>query len=356
VTAVEVTLRRERTASLLRWLAVAGAAAVAISLPWQLDASDQSLYTLMGLYALVAIGLSLLMGFAGQVSLGQGAFYALGAYTAGMLATPEETFPTGLGWGIDPLLALIVAPVVTAVVATLVGVPLLRLRGHYLAFATLALHLIALAVITAEVEWTGGQVGLIGVPPLEVGAHELRGAEFAALVWATVAVAFVVATNLVASRAGRGLRAIAASELTAAALGVDVAGYKLRLFVLSAALAGLAGGLYTFFLLFLSPDAFPLLLSIQFVVMVVVGGLGSVPGAVVGAIAIVLLQDWLVDLGTREGMPAQAPRVLSIGVFGLILASVMLFAPRGVLPVLAGAARLAWARVRPGPRARTPTA
>jgi branched-chain amino acid transport system permease protein len=224
-------------------------------------------------------------------------------------------------------------------------VPLLRLRGHYLAFATLALHLILIAVLFAESHFTGGQdPGLIITKPLDVGGHILTGEELAAVIWGVVLVALLVALNLVGSRAGRALRAISTSERAAAAVGVNVAAYKLRLFVLAAALAGLAGGLYAFQLQFLSPDAFPLIMSIEFVVMVTVGGLGSIYGAVFGAVAIVWLQQELQELGTRPellgfDLPTQAPQVFRFGVFALILIVVMLFFPRGVLPGLGVALR-----------------
>jgi branched-chain amino acid transport system permease protein len=323
------------------------AAAFAIYLPFRLEAGDLQIYTLMGLAAIVAIGLSLLMGFAGQISLGQGAFYALGAYTAGILTSgidPDDRLADPNA-GIDPLLALAFAPVLTAVVAALVGVPLLRLRGHYLAFATLALHLILLAVLFAESRFTGGQdPGLIITKPLDIGGHVLTGEELAALIWGVVLVALLVGLNLVGSRPGRALQAISTSERAAAAVGVNVASYKLRLFVLAAAFAGLAGGLYAFRLQFLSPDAFPLIMSIEFVVMVTVGGLGSIYGAVFGAVAITWLQQELQDLGTRPellgfDLPTQAPQVFRFGVFALILIVVMLFFPRGVLPGLGDAAR-----------------
>jgi branched-chain amino acid transport system permease protein len=323
------------------------AAAFAIYLPFRLEPGNLQIYTLMGLAAIVAIGLSLLMGFAGQISLGQGAFYALGAYTAGILTAgvdPDDRLLDPEA-GIDPLLALAFAPLLTAVVAALVGVPLLRLRGHYLAFATLALHLILLAVLFAESRFTGGQdPGLIITKPLDIGGHILTGEELAAVIWGVVLVALLVALNLVGSRPGRALQAISTSERAAAAVGVNVASYKLRLFVLAAALAGLAGGLYAFRLQFLSPDAFPLIMSIEFVVMVTVGGLGSIYGAVFGAVAITWLQQELQDLGTRPellgfDLPTQAPQVFRFGVFALILIVVMLFFPRGVLPGLGDAAR-----------------
>jgi branched-chain amino acid transport system permease protein len=313
-----------------------------IALAFVLEDRALPMYTRMGLAAIVAVGLSLLMGFAGQISLGQGAFYAIGAYTAGILSVginpDDRLINPEAGW--DPLLALAAAPVVTALVAAVVGVPLLRLRGHYLAFATLALHLILLAALFAEDHFTGGQdPGLVGIPPLEIAGHVIEDERLAAVVWGIVALSVLIALNLVGSRAGRAMRAIATSEATAAAAGINVAMVKLRLFVLAAALAGLAGGLFAYYLLFLSPDAFPLITSITFVVMVAVGGMGSIYGAVVGAVAITYLEDKLRELGAREellgfDLPAQAPQVFSVGVFGAILIVVMLFVPRGLLPGL----------------------
>ena len=340
-----------------RPVATLAGGAVAILLAYRLEPGNLSIYMNMGLAALVAIGLSLLMGFAGQISLGQGAFYALGAYTAAILTvgvSPADRLVDPEA-GIAPWLAVLVAPVLTALVAAVIGVPLLRLRGHYLAFATLALHLILIAILFAEDRFTGGQdPGLIIAKPLEVGGFTMGGVgdaakNLAAVIWGLVALALLVAVNLVRSRAGRALRAISASEAAAAAAGVNVAGYKLRLFVLAAGLAGLAGGLFAFRLGFLSPDAFPLIISIEFVVIVVVGGLGSVYGAVFGAVAIVWLQDRLQQLGTREellgfDLPQQAPGVFRIGVFALILMVVMLFLPRGALPAFAAGLR----RVRRG--------
>ena len=344
-----------RLPALLRLAGTFAAGAFAIWLSYQLSPGDRSLYTLMGLYAIVAIGLSLLIGFAGQISLGQGAFYALGAYTAGILTVgldpDDRLLPEA---GIDPALAVVAAPLLTGLVAAVIGVPLLRLRGHYLAFATLALHLILLAAIFAQSRFTGGQdPGLAVIEPLEVFGWQITGvtggtARHTALVWGLVLVTLLVALNLVGSRAGRALQAIATSERTAAAAGVNVSAYKLRLFVLSAGLAGLAGALYVFMLQFLSPDAFGVFLSIQFVVMVAVGGLGSVYGAVVGAVAITWLEHELRDLGARPSLlgfdlPDQAPQVFSVGVFAVILIVVILFFPRGLLPALGDGLR----RLRP---------
>jgi branched-chain amino acid transport system permease protein len=321
-------------------------------LPYQLSTFDVALYDRMGLYALVTIGLTLLMGYAGQISLGQGAFFLVGAYTSAILTVgidPDTRLDPGAG--VSPILSVLAAPVVAAVLAAVIGVPLLRLHGHYLAFATLALHLIAFSVLSAWDRFTGGQYGITVTKPLTVFGHDLRGPLHAAVVWAVVAVALLLATNLVHSRVGRALQAIATDEASAAASGIPVASYKLRLFVFAAALAGLGGGLFTFSFLIVSPEAFPIVLSIEFVVMVAVGGLGNIYGAVAGTVAILYLEQKLRDLGTRPDLfgwdlPDAAPTVFSFGVFGLILMAIMLFFPRGLLPALGDATAGVWESIR----------
>ena len=269
--------QRRRRATAFRVVGVAAATAFACWLPFQLDLGDVGLYDRMGLYALVAIGLTLLMGFAGQVSLGQGGFFLIGAYTSGLLTVgldPDRRLVDPEA-GIDPLLAVAAAPFVSAAVALVIGVPLMRLRGHYLAFATLAFALIAWSLLYAQDRFTGGQYGVNVIERLEVFGHELTGAAHAAVVWGIVGLALLLSTNLVASRVGRALQAIAVNEPAAAASGINVALYKLQLFVFAAALAGLAGGLFTFYAQFLGPEDFGIILSLLFVVMVSIGGLGQ---------------------------------------------------------------------------------
>jgi branched-chain amino acid transport system permease protein len=315
--------------SLSFWGPLAGGA-VTFLLPFGLNDSQLTVYIFIGLAAVVVAGLSLLMGFAGQVSLGQAAFYAIGAYTAGIMARR----------GLPPVLGLAAAPLFTALVATLVGLPLLRLRGHYLAFATLAFQLIVLSVVGEARDLTGGDTGLTGIPPLSAGPVVLDPGgryfkfEYAYLVWLLVVVVLVFNRNLVSSRPGRGLRALATSEAGALSAGIAVGGYKLRVFALSAAYAGIAGAMYAFFLSYIAPGSFPILLSIQFLVMASVGGLGVVWGSVVGAAVIYLLAQVLVTLGSQPGMPLHAPAVLNYAVYGLVLVLVMLFLPDGLLPAI----------------------
>ena len=337
--AATATRQRRRLVTTRRLALLATATAVACWLPFQLSRTDVGLYDRMGLYALVAIGLTLLMGFAGQVSLGQGGFFLIGAYTSGLLTVgldPDSRL-VDPNAGIDPLLAVAIAPLVSAAVALVIGIPLMRLRGHYLAFATLAFALIAWSLLYAQDRFTGGQYGVTVTKRLTLAGHDITGATHAAVVWGLVGVALLLSANLVASRSGRALQAIATHERAAAASGINVAAYKLKLFVYAAALAGLAGGLFTFYAQFLGPEDFVIVLSLLFVVMVSIGGLGSVYGAVVGAVTIVWIEHELREVGARESLlgwdlPPQGPSILSLGVFGLLLVVIMLFFPHGLLP------------------------
>ncbi len=323
-----------------RWLSGLGLlllAGVTLLLPLLLGSGGIPLYVTIGLSTMVVIGLSLLMGFAGQISLGQAVFFAIGAYTAALLSLH----------GLPSLVGLLAAPLVTAVVAALIGIPLLQLRGHALAFGSLAVQLIVLSLIPLAPSLTGGAIGLSGIPALGLGPVQLPadGLGYAYLVWGLVALLLLLTHNLVRSRPGRALRAMATSPTGAAAVGVPVVRYRIQVFALSAAYAGLAGGVYAFFIGYISPDAFPVVLSIQFLVMAVVGGLGSLWGPLVGAVGVSLLAQGLSTLGSAPGMPATAPIILSLGVYAVILILTQLFIPRGVVPSLVSwGHRLRWQR------------
>ncbi|MGA5758056.1 branched-chain amino acid ABC transporter permease [Nonomuraea bangladeshensis] len=307
-----------------RALGPLAAAAVTLALPAVLDDSALAVYVLLGLAAMVTVGVSLLMGYAGQVSLGQGAFYGLGAYTAALLALN----------GLPPLLGLLAAPVAAAAFALVVGLPLLRLRGHHLAFATLAMQLILLS-LAGQLEFTGGDIGLQAIPPFSAWSFEAGGVTtYAYLTWAGLALVMLVTRNVIASRPGRALRALATSETAAASSGIPVGRYKLAVLALSAAFAGLAGGIYCFYTGYVAPGSFPVLISIQYIVMAVVGGLGTIWGAVAGAAAITLLVQGLDRLANLPGMPSYAPGVLSYAVYALVLIAVVLFLPNGLVPAI----------------------
>ena len=311
------------------------AVVIILLLPLLLPNALLTIYIFIGLSTMVVSGLSLLMGFAGQVSLGQAAFYAIGAYTAGLLAKDLN---------VPPLLGLLVAPAATALIAYLVGLPLLRLRGHYLAFGTLAFHLITLSLIGEFRDLTGGDTGLPAIPPLGIGPVTVDG-PFKPIVFGYLAGGLALLTllfnyHLVRSRPGRALRALATSEAGALAAGVPVGRYKLQVFALSAAYAGLAGAVYAFYVTYIAPGSFPLVRSIEFLIMATVGGLGSVWGSAVGAAVVFLVVQVLQNLGTLPGMPPRAPAVFSYAVYGLVLVSIMLLLPQGVVPLL----RARWGR------------
>lgn len=306
-------MRSERYAVVALFIGLAAAASL-------LDESALGVYVPWALAAIVTVGVSLLMGQAGQVSLGHGAFYACGAYAAGVLATH--------GW--PSLLGLVVAPVAAAALATLIGIPLLVLRGHHLAFATLATHLICLSLL-GEATITGGDVGLQGIPPLQVGPVEFHSVRMYAYLSSFALLAVViVAHNVLDSRPGRALRALSTSELGAASSGVPVGGYKLAVLALSAAFAGAAGGIYAFYMGYLAPGSFPLILSVEYVVMAAIGGLGSISGAVLGSAAVVLLTHGLSRIATMSGMPDAAPIILSYAVYAALLIAAVIFLPGGI--------------------------
>lgn len=270
---------------------------------------------LIGLNAIVCVGLNLLIGFAGQISLGHAGFFGLGAYASAILTT-------NYGW--PSLVSLVAAAALVGVLALALGRPILRLRGHYLAMATLGLGIIIAVVITTEERLTGGPDGM-PVAPLGVFGAALQGEKMwywivGALLIATVWLAF----NLIDSPLGRALRAIHGSEVAAEAMGVDIARAKLLIFVVSAVLAAVAGSLTAHYGGFITPGKVGFLHSIELVTMVVLGGMASTYGAVVGAAILTALPQLLTVFKDYESL-----------VFGIVLMATMIFMPRGLVPTLA---------------------
>ena len=269
---------------------------------------------LVGLNAIVCVGLNLLIGYAGQISLGHAGFFGLGAYGSAILAARY-------GWPTPLSLATAVAGV--ALLAWVVGRPILRLRGHHLAMATLGLGIIVAIVIATEDGFTGGPDGM-SVPPLAAFGIALAGET--AWYWTVGALLVGVvwlARNLIDSPRGRALRALHGSEIAAEMVGIDSAGHKLNAFVLSAALAALAGGLTAHYAGFITPAKAAFLHSIELVTMVVFGGMASTFGAVAGAAVLTLLPQFLTVLKEYEMV-----------VFGAVMMLTMIFMPRGLVPTL----------------------
>ncbi|MCX6999068.1 MAG: branched-chain amino acid ABC transporter permease [Candidatus Sumerlaeota bacterium] len=274
----------------------------------------------VGYYSLICMGLSLLMGYAGQISLGHAAFFGLGAYTSAIL--------TGT-YGVSPWLALLAGLVIAGCVAWVIGTPPLKLKGHYLAMATLGIGEIVYIFFNAEVELTGGPSGYTQkIPYLSIRGfifnNELKQYY---LTWVLVLIILILNLHIINSRVGRALRSIHADEEVARAVGVNTARYKVMIFVLSAMYAALAGSLYAHNIQFIAPGSFDAMYSILFVTMVIVGGMGSIWGAISGAALLTLLPEIL-----------RVFHDYNILVYGCILLFIMLFMPGGIF----GGYRMVW--------------
>jgi branched-chain amino acid transport system permease protein len=277
----------------------------------------------VAIYLIALIGLNVLTGYAGQISLGHGAFMAIGGYTTAILMADH---------GVKDLWTIPIAAVVTGAVGFLFGIPALRLSGLYLALATFAVAVAMPSVIKKFEGFTGGGSGinLFGTPELTASLTPVRvlGVELNfnnwlyALSWTIALVLYVVAWLLLRGRTGLALRAIRDSETAAQSSGISLPRLKTFAFAVSAAYAGVAGSLFAIATTFVNPDAFPVSLSIFLLVGVVVGGLGSLTGLLAGAVFIQFLPLWAQEVSRSPGAPAI--------VYGAVLIVTMFLLPRGV--------------------------
>lgn len=283
-----------------------------------------------GFSAIMAVGLSLLMGYAGQVSLGHAAFFGIGSYTSAILTGGPYGTMLAAKIGLEAIpvpLAVIIGMCIAAVVAFAIGVPCLRLKGHYLAMATLAFGVVV-GIIFGEESWiTGGPDGMSNLPPVTILGTKmsaLKGViEYYYLTWGIVVLVMIFAANLLQSKVGRALRSLHDSEAAAGGMGVNVAAFKVKVFVLSAVFASLAGSLYAHYERFVNPSSCDLFVSIRLLIMIMVGGMHSIWGALLGALMISLLQyEWLHKFGEYEVL-----------VYGGILLSFTIFLPDGIVSV-----------------------
>lgn len=267
-----------------------------------------------GINALVAIGLCVLMGYAGQVSLGQAGFYGIGAYVSAILS---------MKFGVPVVASLILAMAVASLAAVILAVPALRLKGHYLAVATLGFGEIIHVILN---EWgPGGPSGFGDIPHFGVFGHALTSTTgYFYLTWGCVVSLMIFSLNVLNSRTGRALRAIHGSEMASVAMGLDIVVLKIKVFVLSAVYAALAGGLYAHYVTFISPSSFSLFYSILVLMMVVVGGITTVWGGIVGSVVITILPEVL-----------RSFQEFDVLAYGLILTLSLLFFRRGFVPLLA---------------------
>ncbi|MEW6641764.1 MAG: branched-chain amino acid ABC transporter permease [Pseudomonadota bacterium] len=262
--------------------------------------------------AIAVVGLNFAFGYAGLISLGHAAFVGTGAYGVALLTTL-------LGW--SPWLALPAAIAATAVFAALIGFPLLRLKGHYLALATLGMN-VSFSIVTANwIDLTGGTNGIARIPELWIGGRALsdeRSYLWFALV--VLAICVVVAAVIHASRQGRAMISVRDDETAAAMTGIDVTRVKISAFVLSSIYAAIAGGLFACHMRFISPEDFNYAHSITYLAMLIVGGEGAIAGAVVGAVLLTFLPEWLRFLGSAY-----------LAFFGLLVLAILVFLPAGLV-------------------------
>lgn len=291
-----------------------------------------TLLNYIGLYAIVTLGLVLLTGVGGLTSFGQAAFVGLGAYTTATLTTASELPGWLAPFGYSPWLALVAGLMVTAAVAVLLGALTLRLSGHYLPLGTIAWG-ISLYFLFGNIEFIGGHTGITGIPPLQIAGIEVKsGREFYYLIWPILLALIWATQNLLDSRSGRAIRALKGGTLMAEAMGVDTARLKMAIFLIAALFACVSGWLYAHLQRFVNPTPFGLGIGIEYLFMAVIGGAGSVWGAVVGAGVITILKQWLQDL---------LPKLLGssgnfeVIFFGLLMVLMLQRARDGLWPMLA---------------------
>jgi branched-chain amino acid transport system permease protein len=279
-------------------------------------------FAYVAVYLVALIGLNVLTGYTGQISLGHGAFMAIGGYTTAILVADH---------GVKDLWTIPIAAALTGAVGFLFGLPALRLSGLYLALATFAIAVATPAVIKKFEGFTGGGSGvnLFGLPeltasttPVTVLGWELNFNNWLYyLCWTIALVGYVLAWLLLRGRTGRAFRAVRDSETAAMSAGVDLARYKTLAFAVSAAYCGVAGSLFAIATTFVNPDTFPIALSIFLLVGVVVGGLGSLAGLIAGAVLIQFLPLWAQEISKAPGVPAV--------VYGVVLIVLMFLLPTG---------------------------
>jgi branched-chain amino acid transport system permease protein len=303
-------LARDRVRLMLLWV---------VMLAWPFVAPNDyilSLGVMFFINLVLVASLNLVLGYAGQISLCHGAFFGLGAYVSGVLS---------VRYGISPAFGMLAAIAGTTVAAVLIALPTLRLRGHYLAMGTLGFNAILTVLFTELVPLTGGPNGLAGIAPLAVLGFEFdTPRSFFFVSWLLAGAVMLLILNLVSGRVGRGLRAIAGSEIAAGALGVDTFRFKVAAFSLSAGFAGLAGAMYAHFNMYASPETFSFFTSVLLVVMVALGGWGSYWGPVFGALIYTAMPELL-----RRFQDAE------LFLFGLCMIVVLLYLPGGIAGVFA---------------------
>lgn len=283
----------------------------------------QGILIFAALNCLTCTGLCLLSGYAGQISIGHAAFNALGAYGTGICTTM---------FGLSPFTGIAISAFFSTIVAFILGGPALRLKGHYLAMATLGFGAIIHTVAVAAVDITGGPQGISGIPVISILGNELDSdLKQYYFCWAIALIGVFLAINLINSRVGRALKSIQGSEAAASSIGINTSFYKIQVFALSALFASVSGSLYAHYVTYIDPEPFDVMHSVLLVTMVAVGGMHQIWGAVIGAVSLTLLPEVLSFLGENVSFMGLSYKTdYNILVYGGILLFIMLFLPDGI--------------------------
>ena len=316
----DLALRHTR----LEYVRLALALGVVVALPFYVSPFWLHVLDQIGIAVIGAIGLNILVGYTGQISLGQGGFLAVGAYSAGVVATKSD---------LSPLVGVLVAVLVTAVVGAFFGLPALRLKGLYLAIATLASQQIIVWLIIHWDFLTGGVDALVLEPATVFGWTPTGDFEWYWVIAGFAALATITATNLFRTGVGRAFVAIRDHDIAAEVIGVDPARYKVLAFAVSSAFVGLAGALTAYWTQILTWERFTLDVSILYLAMIIVGGLGSVAGSIYGAAFMIAIPAYLDQLSLRvsaESILATDLPAIKLLIFGLTIVLFLIFEPRGL--------------------------
>lgn len=270
---------------------------------------------LIALNTIIVTGLNLLIGFAGQISLGHAAFFGIGAYSSAILTTV---------YNVNPWLAILLAIFITGIIAYIIGIPTLKLKGHYLVMATLGLNMIFSIILIQWENFTGGPDGISGIPYLQIGSFSFdTDKKILYLVWFLALLSLIISYNIVNSRVGRALKALHSSEIAANCLGINVSKYKVKIFVLSAIFASVAGSMYAHYVTFISPETFNIMYSIKLIIMSIFGGISTIWGALVGSAILTLISELL-----------NVVKDYSTIIMGALLVFILMFVPQGIIGYL----------------------
>ncbi len=272
-----------------------------------------------GIYSILSLSLNLIVGYTGLASLGHAAFFCIGAYISALLS---------LNLGISPWIGLVAGACGAAVMGVVIGAPSLRLKGDYLALATFGTGVIVYQIAKNWVSLTRGPMGLPGIPSFSIFGWSLDSTwSYLILVVVLTLVTVFVLKRLVGGAYGRVLRSVREDEIASEALGKNTDKYKLQVFIVGAFFAGIAGSLYAHYITFIDPSSFTVMESITILLMVIFGGMGSLKGSIVGAVALVFFPEMLRFLG----MPSSVAAPVRQMIYGLILIIFMLRRPQGLL-------------------------